>query len=250
MRHSSAIALIAIFCVVSLTPPMHGEFLDQARDRFSHGEYESAVTFFEKHLQSSAPSSAAYYELGQALQKSDKEAEAALAYRRALLLDPGFVPAAEVLREINARLGVSSSLPSWQARWAANVPSNPTALAGVALFWIGAFSLLAAFVFSKKRKLLVSSGCILLTAGLASCLLAAFTDPRILDARQAMVMNQAGVALYKVPSEDSAEKITTLNQGSVVKILSARGRWFHVELPGGQLGWFLQDGITPLIPAA
>jgi hypothetical protein len=112
MRHSSAITLIAIFCVVLLTPPMHGESLDQARDRFSHGEYESAVTFFEKHLQSSAPSSAAYYELGQALQKSDKEAEAALAYRRALLLDPGFVPAAEVLREINARLGVSPKLAS------------------------------------------------------------------------------------------------------------------------------------------
>jgi uncharacterized protein YgiM (DUF1202 family) len=65
-----------------------------------------------------------------------------------------------------------------------------------------------------------------------------------------MVMNQAGVVLYKVPSEDSAEKITTLNQGSVVEILSARGRWFHVELPGGQRGWFLQDGIAPLIPAA
>lgn len=250
MRHSISIALIAIFCLVSVIPPMHGKFLDQARDRFLHGEYESAVTFFEKHLQSAAPSSAAYYELGQALQKSDKDAEAALAYRRALLLDPGFVPAAEVLREINARLGVSSSLPSWHARWAETVPSDPSVLAGVALFWFGAFSFLAAFVFSKKRTLLLPVGCAILIAGLACCLLAVFTDPRILDARQAMVMNPTGVSLYKVPSEDSAEKITTLNQGSVVEILSARGRWFHAELPGGQRGWFLQDGITPLIPAA
>ena len=250
MRHSSSIALIAIFYLVLVISPMQGEFLDQARDRFAHGEYESAATFFEKHFQSSPPSSAAYYELGQALQKSDKDVEAALAYRRSLLLDPRFVPAAEGLREINARLGVSSPLPSWQARWAEKVSSDLSVLAGVVLFWFGAFSLLAAFAFSKKRTLLLSVGCLLLIIGLASCLLAAFTDPRILEARQVMVMNPAGVSLYKVPSEDSAEKITTLNQGSLVEILSARGRWLHVELPGGQRGWFLHDGITPVIPAA
>jgi uncharacterized protein YgiM (DUF1202 family) len=63
-------------------------------------------------------------------------------------------------------------------------------------------------------------------------------------------MNLAGASLYKVPSEDASEKITTLNQGSTLKILSARGRWFHVELPGGQRGWILQDGVTRVIPAA
>ncbi|MFM8717166.1 MAG: SH3 domain-containing protein [Spartobacteria bacterium] len=53
-----------------------------------------------------------------------------------------------------------------------------------------------------------------------------------------------------MPSEDASEKITTLNQGSTLKILSARGRWLHVELPGGQRGWVLQDGVTRVIPVA
>ena len=229
---------------------MRGDDLEQARDRFAHGEYDSAVTFFEKHLQSARPSSSVYYQLGQALQKSEKEAEAALAYRRSLLLDPRFAPAAEALREANARLGVSPSASSWQARWAEKVPSDPSMLLGAVVFWFGAFLLLAAFVLSKKRILLFSLASVLLVAGLAFCLLAAFTDPRILEARQAMVMSLSGTPLYKVPSEDASEKITTLNQGSTVKILSARGRWFHVELPGGQRGWFLQEGITPVIPPA
>jgi len=229
---------------------MRGDDLEQARDRFAHGENESAVTFFEKHLQSARPSSSAYYELGQALQKSDKEAEAALAYRRALLLDPRFAPAAEALRQANARLGVSPSASTWQARWAEKVPSDPTVLFAAVAFWFGAFLLLSALALSKKRTLLFSLASVLLVVGLASCILAAFTDPRILEARQAMVMTLSGTSLFKVPSEDAAEKITTLNQGSTVKILSARGRWFHVELLGGQRGWFLQEGITPVIPSA
>lgn len=250
MRNSSSIAFIAILCLASTVLPMLGGDLEQARDRLAHGEYESAATYFEKHLQSAPPSSAAYYELGQALQKSEKEAEAALAYRRALLLDPRFAPAAEALREANARLGVSSSASGWQARWADKIPSDPSALAGAVAFWLGAFLLLVAFAFSKKRALLFSAAAVLLFAGLSFCILAALTDPRISEARQAMVMNLSGVSLYKVPSEDAAEKITSLNQGSIVKILSTRGRWFHVELPGGQRGWSLQDGITPVIPAA
>lgn len=250
MRNSSFIVLIAIFCLFSTVSPMRGDDLEQARDRFAHGEYDSAVTFFEKHLQSARPSSSAYYELGQALQKSEKEAEAALAYRRSLFLDPRFTPAAEALREGNARLGVSPSVSGWQVRWAEKVPSDPTVLFGAFAFWFGAFFLLPAFALSKKRTLLFSLASVLMVAGLAFCLLTAFTDPRILEARQAMVMSLSGTPLYKVPSEDASEKITTLNQGSTVKILSARGRWFHVELLGGQRGWFLQEGITPVIPSA
>lgn len=248
MRHPSSIALIPILCLVLLAPPVRGEALDQARDRFVHGEYESAVTFFEKHLQSAPPTAAAYYGLAQALHKSDKVVEAALACRRSLLLDPSLVPAAEALREINAQLGVPSPLPQWQVRWAAKVPSDSSVLAGCFLFWLGAFFLLAAFAFSKKRTLFASVGGGLLLLGLAACLLVLSTDPRIADARQAMVMNPEGASLYKVPSEDSAEKITALGQGSVVEVLSARGRWFHIKLSGGQLGWSLQEGITPLIP--
>jgi len=250
MRNSSSIAFFALLCLACTVLPMRGDDLQQARDRLAHGEYESAATYFEKYLQSAPPSSAVYYEFGQALQKSEKEAEAALAYRRSLLLDPRFAPAAQALREVNARLGVSPSASGWQARWAEKIPSDPSVFIGTVAFWIGAFFLLAAFALSKKRALLFSAAAGLLLTGLAFCLLAALTDPRILEARQAMVMSLTGVSLYKVPSEDASEKITTLNQGSTVKILSTRGRWFHVELPGGQRGWFLQDGITPVIPAA
>ena len=250
MRISSLFILAFLVVLVSAIPSLRGGDLEQARDRYAHGEYESAATFFEKHLQSAPPSSGVYFELGQALQKSEKEVDAALAYRRTLLLDPRFSPAAEALREVNSRLGVSPTPPSWQTRLSQAIPSDFAVLLGAIAFWLGAFFLLASFVFSKNRRFFLCTAVPLLVLGFAACLFVTLADPRVSQARQAMVMNLSGTSLYKVPSEDSAEKITTLGQGSTVTILSTRGRWFHVELPGGQRGWFLQDGVALVIPTA
>ena len=246
MRKSIFILLVGILSAL----PLQADSLAEARDRAAHGEYESAATYFEKHLQSAPPSAAAYFELGQVLQKSEKEAEAALAYRRSLVLDPGFAPAANALRESNARLGVTAPVQNWRSLLGEKIDADIAVLVGCIAFWVGAFLMLATLAFSKKRFLFLSLGLFLLVAGFASGLASAFTDPRIFEANQSMVMNLAGASLYKVPSEDASEKITTLNQGSTLKILSARGRWFHVELPGGQRGWVLQDGVTRVIPAA
>ena len=246
MRKSIFILLVGILSAL----PLQADSLAEARDRAAHGEYESAATYFEKHLQSALPSAAAYFELGQVLQKSEKEAEAALAYRRSLVLDPGFAPAANALRESNARLGVTAPVQNWRSLLGEKIDADIAVLVGCIAFWVGAFLMLATLAFSKKRLLFLSLGLFLLVAGFASGLASAFTDPRIFEAKQSMVMNLAGASLYKVPSEDASEKITTLNQGSTLKILSARGRWFHVELPGGQRGWVLQDGVTRVIPAA
>jgi tetratricopeptide (TPR) repeat protein len=246
MRNSIFILLVGILTAL----PLQADSLAEARDRAAHGEYESAATYFEKHLQSAPPSVAAYFELGQVLQKSEKEAEAALAYRRSLVLDPGFAPAVNALRESNARLGVTTPVQNWRSLLGEKIDADTAVLVGCIAFWVGAFLLLATLAFSKKRLLFLSLGLFLLLAGFASSLASAFTDPRIFEAKQSIVMNLAGAFLYKVPSEDASEKITTLNQGSTLKILSARGRWFHVELPGGQRGWVLQDGVTRVIPAA
>ena len=246
MRKSILFLLAGLLFIL----PLQADSLAEARDRAAHGEYESAATYFEKHLQSALPSAAAYFELGQVLQKSEKEAEAALAYSRSLVLDPGFAPAANALRESNARLGVTAPVQNWRSLLGEKIDADTAVLVGCIAFWVGAFLLLATLAFSKKRLLFLSLGLFLLLAGFASSLASAFTDPRIFEAKQSIVMNLAGASLYKVPSEDASEKITTLNQGSTLKILSARGRWFHVELPGGQRGWVLQDGVTRVIPAA
>ena len=226
------------------------DFLAEARDRVAHGEHESAIPYFEKHLQAAAPSAAAFFEFGQALAKVGKEAEAALAFRRTLILDPRFAPAEAALRDANAQLGLTSPSRNWRTAVTSRIPMDTLAIGGAAAFWLGAFLLLGGAIASKSRRALLVAGTALCFGGAASVLLLWLVDPRHTDSRDAMILSANGSVLYKTPSEDASQKVTTLGQGSVVKILTKRGRWFHGELPGGQRGWFLQEGTTPVIPGA
>ena len=226
------------------------DFLTEARDRVAHGEHESALPYFEKHIQAAPPTAAAYFEFGQALAKVGKEAEAALAFRRALILDPRFQAAEIALRDANAQLGLTSPSRNWRTAVTNRIPLDELALGGAAVFWLGAFLFLIALLAVKSRRSLLPASIVLGLAGLAALALLWMVDPRETDARDAMVLSTNGAVLYKTPSEDASQKITTLGQGSVVKILTQRGRWCHGELPGGQRGWFLLEDTTPIIPAA
>ena len=226
------------------------DFLADARDRVAHGEHESAIPYFEKHIQAAPPSAAAYFEFGQALAKVGKEAEAALAFRRALVLDPRFQPAEAALRDANAQLGLTSPSRNWRNEITNRIPLDALGLVGAALFWIGAFLFLIALLAVKSRRVLLPASIGLCVLGLVALALLWLVDPRETESRDAMVLSTNGSVLYKTPSEDPSQKITTLGQGSVVTILSKRGRWCHGELPGGQRGWFLLEGTTPIIPAA
>ncbi|MEI8294600.1 MAG: SH3 domain-containing protein [bacterium] len=250
MKKTGLNIVLAWLVLICPTAFVQADDWEQARDRLAHGEFESAIPFFEKHIQSAPPSPAAYYEFGQALEKSGREADAALAYRRSLLLDPGFALAEDSLQKSNARLGIPASPLRWQDRLARIIPFDSSVVLGSMIFWIGAFLMLLAVRARKKRILILSVAGLLIYLGASACLLAGLCDPRIVGARQGMVMNLAGTTLYKVPSEDSAEKITILNQGSTVTVLSTRGRWLHVQVPEGQRGWCLQEGITSFVPSA
>jgi len=105
-------------------------------------------------------------------------------------------------------------------------------------------------IAAKSRRAFFPASLVLIVCGVAALVVLWLVDPRETDSRDAMILSTAGAVLYKTPSEDPSQKITSLGQGSVVKILSKRGRWGHGELPGGQRGWFLLEGTTPVIPAA
>jgi tetratricopeptide (TPR) repeat protein len=243
--------LLILFAALAVSGGFaRADFLADARDRVAHGEHESAIPYFEKHLQAAPPSATAYFEFGQALAKVGKEAEAALAFRRTLILDPLFAPAETALRHANAQLGLTSPSRNWHNAVTGRVPLDALATGGAAAFWLGAFFLLAGMIASKSRRTLLPASLVLTICGASALVLLWLVDPRETDSRDAMILSTAGAVLYKTPSEDPSQKITSLGQGSVVKILSKRGRWGHGELPGGQRGWFLLEGTTPVIPAA
>lgn len=233
-----------LFLLVSFA---RADLLSDARARFNDGEYEQSAKLFEQALEKTPPSAAGFFELGRALNKSGQEARAALNFRRALVLDPRFAPARTALHEANVALGISPAKPGWRAQVEERIPMDALTLAGTVLFWIGAFSVLAAFVPSSFRRLRMVGGLLMVLLGFSAFSLVWFCDPRIACGNAAIVLTNGGSSLLSSPA-DQSEKMASLPQGSVVNILSQRGRWFYGQLPEGAKGWFLTEGIVPLIP--
>ena len=109
----SNLAILLVFLSASLAK---ADVLSDARSRFHDGEYEQAAKLFEQSLEKSPPDAAVFFELGRAFNKTGHEAQAALNFRRALILDPQFSAAQAALQETNVALGISAQKPDWRAQ--------------------------------------------------------------------------------------------------------------------------------------
>lgn len=235
--------------ILALGVLARADVLSDARDRFRDGEYDQAAKLFEQSLEKSPPTAAVFYELGRALNKTGQEARAALNFRRALILDPRFAPARSALQESNVALGSPLAKQDWRAQVVERVPLDTLEVAGAALLWAGAFLGLAAFLPPAFRRARLVFGLLLLALGLALASVAWACDPRISLANTAIVLTNGGSVLRNSPA-DQSEKVASLPQGAIIDILSQRGRWFYGQMSGGTKGWFLTEGIVPLIPPA
>ena len=120
-------------------------------------------------------------------------------------------------------------------------------IGGATVFWLGAF--VALFAARARRRGRLAIAAVLVLAGGAALISVWLCDPRIASRTDAMVLRNGGAELLSSPT-DQSEKLASMPEGSVVKILSQRGRWFYGQLSGGPLGWFLTEGIVPVIPPA
>ncbi len=239
--------LLPALALAAAVPALLADPLSDARARFADGEFDKAVKLYEQSLEKSAPTAAVFYELGRAFGKTGNEARAALNFRRALVLDPRFAPAAAALKESNTALGISSSNPRWLDAVLTRVPMDVLTITGTGLFWLGAFIVL--FAIRAGRRWRVAGGALLILAGIAALGLVWLSDPRITLRTEAIVLKTGGADMLSAPA-DQSEKVAALPEGSVVRILSQRGRWFYGRLPAGKSGWFLTEGIVPVIPPA
>lgn len=226
---------------------LHADDIDNARAQFKDGEFDKSAVLFEK-VSASSPSAGVFYELGRAYDGLGNNARAALSFQRSLLLDPRFAPARAALREAQTKLGIPQPKPRWETKFAEFVPLDPVALLASALFWFGAFFfLLRIFSDHNKSRVLISVAAIIIAIGVLTSVW--ISDPRVAHRDTAMVLASGGATALASPAEQS-EKVASLPEGSLITILSQRGRWFFAKLPKGSNGWLLTDGIVPVIPSS
>jgi len=234
-------AVLAVSCASVFADP-----LSEAKARFDEREFAQAAQLFEKASESLPPSPSLFYDLGRSYMELGNTARAALNFRRALVLDPRFTPAASALRKADTQLALPAPTPGWRDQVLQRAPMDSLALGATILFWAAALMVLLG-IFRGQNRSLLPFGVFLLLIAIGGMVLVVLCDPRISERTAAMVLTTGGTTVRSTPA-DNSEKIASLPEGSLVKILSQRGRWFYGVSGKSGKGWFLTEGIVPLIP--
>ena len=191
---------------------------------------------------------------GLAEEKTGDAAAASLSFRRALLLDPGFVPAQRQLVVVLGTLGLPVPSPARDRLFTILSPEFMI-LGGAILGWIGVFLLAVLLVRGPRRKAYVVAALLALLLGHGVSVFGSMVDPRRTAAHEAVVTAKKAPALHSTPA-DSATTNGALAPGTLITILSRNGAWWYVAAggaasPNGPLkGWILSDAATPLLPAS
>jgi hypothetical protein len=183
-----------------------------------------------------------YYNWGNALHRGGRDGEAALAYRRALWLDPGLVEARQNLAVLGLRQGFLAYQDEWWqlmvarvgwTRWAGGAAlAGWLVLIGLALHWRG-----------EGRRERLAAGWVAATGGLALVLAVTglVVGSKIDDPAARSTVLEDGVVARAEPTRVGGVVIA-LPPGSEVEVLAERGDWSYVAIPaggrdGGLRGW-------------
>jgi hypothetical protein len=179
-------------------------------------------------------------------EKSANTAVASLCYRRALLLDPTFVPARRQLETVLGTLGLPT--PSgWHESVRQTLHPELLIVAGSIIGWVGVFGVILFIFLAPRRKIAIAALIVLVILGHGAAVLGTFVDPRRVAADKAVVTAKKAPVLHATPA-DSGAPGGTLSPGLLVSVLSRNGAWWYVSGGPGLTGWIPSDTVTPLLP--
>lgn len=234
-------------CAVFLAGWVRADTLDDAQSAYEKGNYADAAKLYGQAAESMHPNAGVYFNYGQALFKDGKTVDAVLNFRRAFLLDPESARVRVALDQANQILGIQAPAPTWLQTAVGYLPVRDVIYGGSILAWAGLFFLTTAFFRQRPRRLALPA--LALIAGMAIVAAGALSDPRLIDASQAVVTADGGTAVLAEPV-DHSDEVASLPAGSPVWVLLQRGRWSYCRLAGGVTGWLVSDKATPVVPKA
>jgi Tetratricopeptide repeat len=224
--------------------------LAEGEAAFRTGNYAEAqkafTTIIEQDQQLSLP---LFYNLGNTAFRMKELGQAALWYRRALVLDPADGPTRQNLRVIGKDLTGFLEFPSSTSQWLAGWLS-PTAwkacLSGAS--WAAAIAI-ASLLFLHPRGRL-RSALLIVWPLCALAIIPAFWGLRVRTASNRILQTSVvttGTVALAAPT-NSAGEITDLPPGSEVIVGESKDGWSFIETAGGRFGWVKEPVLTPLWP--
>lgn len=224
----------------------------ETRDRDERlAAFRQARRLFSEVARNGAYSPELFTNLGNAALLSEDLGHAVLAYRRALILDPGHPRALQNLDHVR------SLLPSWVPRpdppglldsfffWHATLASSRRSLAASVCFAAAAL-----LVAGSIRSSLASLRTAALLPGLAWIALVGSlaVEARGAEAQAAVVTASEVVARAADSSLAPAVLAAPLPAGTEVEIVERRSPWVQVRLANGRDAWLPETGVNAVVP--
>lgn len=244
------VLLLSLMTMLAVSPLSAAEA--SARAHYGTGDYKEAREALVKERESisgGAELANHFYLLGNTEYKLGNPGQAALAYRRALLIAPDLYEATRNLAFIERKEGAIHKTLTSTEEILAKVPYM--CFKYTTLLFLLLFTTTAAGMWAWRRKG-VSQWFLfgLFLLGLATsgwCLWKYPVIPSSLDASEQFIITAPGSAAWHDATKDSKKVFTKLPPGSVAQVLAARGSWLYVEFANGIRGWVPEDAGSFLL---
>ncbi|MDC0087936.1 BatD family protein [Akkermansiaceae bacterium] len=227
---------------------------------YSNGQYQKAIDLYQQSYPSSANSiygtpADVFYNIGNCYQKTSESGKAALAWRRALAVDPTHTEARKNLRFIEKEtLAYNESPKPWQNKLTKYQPTTYKLIFQISL-WIFVLSLLSILCLRSTAWVRAATGVLIIlliispfTAvfGYTAAYLYPDTDLHTDYSEQAVVTTQASLYQQARRKDDNFQVITP---ATLLKVIAVRDSWSRVQViqqkdtSSPQEGWLKTDLI-------
>lgn len=220
----------------------------EAVDAYASGDFAASYSGFSE-LAKRSISPELCVNTGSSAYRNGDEGEAALWFRRAIVLDSKCAEAKQNLRFLKRRLGFLSFDAKPFSDYG-NVLRAPVWRFFCALFTgIGAVGITAAAFLRMSRAIRIRLLCLSLVAlvlgGIFGCGLWIVTRDRPVLSLHVVVATDA--TALAAPN-NSAGRVVVLPPGTEVMFLEQRGAWVYSEIPGESRGWVRASQLKQLWP--
>lgn len=214
---------------------------------YEDGRFEDAERVYRKMTDQGLVSEELFYNLGNALYRLDRPGEAALWYRRALVIEPRFAEARQNLVVIQKKEGYHEFQLEGVDAWLSRLGRGE--IVGILLtgIWIAVLALAAVWALPRWRDW---RPLLFVTAALGVAVSAAAIWGLRRQATQVTMEDLAIVIANETtartqPVSDS-EPVVELPPGSELRIIQRRGPWTYVGIPEELRGWVRTESIAPV----
>lgn len=239
MRTLVLLLFITALSTASIASPDYNKLWSAANRNYQLKQYDSAAYYYEQVAAAKPTEAVIYFNLGNTYYRLNDIGKAVLNYERALQINPSYKEAKENLLLTQSR--IVNRIPTipdifFVAWWKSVTDGNK---AGIwAILSIIAFLLLIGTLAARRMGKLQNTPP-QLTIGL-SIVWMVLLSLAFFSAKNKITANTAVVMRDDTPfmrSPKRGQPISTIPEGTVVKLKNKDKGWIETELPDGRTGW-------------